>query len=211
MTSESPAVPVDTSLHPPTPPATPGVPTWSRLLARTFDMLLETFFVFFVVAFCILFFRPDFMDWLNEAYNVFVLNLVLQPVVCVLDAVIYHLFGNTPGKALMGFNVSKADGSHLSFKAYFLRNFMVWTTGNAYGLPVYCLIANLTQFYSLKREGCTTYDKAEGYSFNGNPPSRRRSIFILVLIIIIAISSDFRSSTSVDDDTEVDEETVTVL
>lgn len=212
MTPESSAVPVDLKPELSTPGLPPGIPTWSRLLARTFDMLVETFFVFFVAAFCILFFRPDFIDWLNEGYNVFILNLFLQPVVCLVDAAIYQLFGNTPGKALLDFSVSKTDGTRLTFKEYFLRNFAVWSTGNAYGLPVYCLIANATQYTSLKHEGTTMYDKTGGYRFNGIPPSRRRSIFILILIVIIAVSSDFRSSVlDEEDDSEVVEDTVTVL
>lgn len=187
------------------------IPTWSRMIARTFDLLLETYFVYFVTAYTILMFKPDFTDWLNESYNIYVLNLALQPVVCLLDALIFKVFGNTPGKAIMGFSVAKETGEKLSFKEYFVRNFKIWSVGSAYSLPLYTIIANVAQYNSLKKNRCATYDKELGYVFKGDVPSIKRTVLVFVVGFVLMIAADVFSDSGKNEELYEMEESSTTL
>lgn len=165
---------------------TTGIPTWSRCFARCFDTLIITALLFLTISAAGDSLNNGFSDWLAESYRMDVLLFLLQPLVCVIDAFLYSTFGNTIGKAILGFHVSHNNEEMLSFADYTKRNFSVWLMGNGAGLPVLAFAAGIWQYYLLGQTGEASYDTESNYVFTGDCPSLAR-IVTLVVVTIAAI------------------------
>ena len=131
----------------PASPALPGgdaLPSggapFRRLLARVFDWYLALFAV--LTAACLLGQNPAKL--LNPPLTLGLLVLIL-----VTEPLLLHLFGTTPGKALLGLRLTGADGTRLSYGEGFSRLvYLAW-----YGLGLWIPVWSLIQLYrSLNRE-----------------------------------------------------------
>jgi hypothetical protein len=71
--------------------------------------------------------------WIVVLLLFFVITL---PVALLVDALLYRLFGATPGKALLGIVVRSADGTPLGAQQYLRRNVSVWWRGLGCGVPL---------------------------------------------------------------------------
>lgn len=90
-------------------------------------------------------------------------NPWLMPIVItgsqpLLDALIAAVFGNTPGKALLGIRVIDGRGKPLSFVRYFLRNLLVGSFATGFGIGIFGIAAQAWQFVRVKRGEPTVYD-----------------------------------------------------
>lgn len=128
---------------PPTLPETDALPTVCsiprRLLARTFDWLLTLYLLMLVLA----------LAGYNPAgANSLLMNLGLAVILLLAEPLLLHLFGTTPGKALLGLRLTGADGRRLTYSEGFTRLIMLAWYGLGLGIPIW----NLVQLYrSAKR------------------------------------------------------------
>jgi uncharacterized RDD family membrane protein YckC len=149
---------------------------WQRLVARAADgcILGTPVFVFFGVAW------PEVF----AAEGSEVLGMVLAlPLVLLLEAVCVGLFGNSPGKALVGIRARRLHGAPLDFGSATARLLQVWVFGLFFGIP---LLGNLTALYQgIRVAGGRSASYDEGRYFVSNRKARwwRTSIvFTFVLL-----------------------------
>ena len=113
-----------------------------RLFARWFDKLLLTLLLFSGMS--LTGSNPALLDSAGD----FLLELVLLVLVGVLEPLSLHLFGTTPGKALLGLRITGPDGERLSFGAGVERYLGMLWHGLGLGIPIWSLVQ---MFRTLRR------------------------------------------------------------
>lgn len=155
---------------------------WPRFFARTFDIWVLSLLIV-PVALLLL--------WMTSKSNLIhstrlpLLGLALLPVVMGMDALVYRLFGNTPGKAFLGLRVERHNGERLSIAQYCGRNVGVWMSGLALGLPIASFASLLYQSAHVKRTGISTYDDGSEYRVHQHPAGMLRKLVFTALFIIL--------------------------
>lgn len=89
--------------------------------------------------------------------------LIKVPVtlgLALIEGLVFHLWGTTPGKALFGIRVTTDDGGRLSASQSFARALQVWVLGLGLGLPLLDLLVPLVSFFHLRGGNPTFWDKA---------------------------------------------------
>ncbi|MFT3924217.1 MAG: RDD family protein [Myxococcales bacterium] len=111
---------------------------WARYFARMMDMLVGVFLISFLLgAIAPSMFQPDaFFGGQSGGQRLF---LLIMPLVMVVEAGLYALFGTTPGKALVGLQLRGAQG-RIPFLTYLRRNASIWWFGLGTGFPLASLI-----------------------------------------------------------------------
>jgi uncharacterized RDD family membrane protein YckC len=168
---------------------------WPRYLARTFDVWCETLFIacaFIAVLDVIGLYPPGFDAWMSRPFNGLLVGGACLPFALVLDAGFYGLFGNTPGKALLGLRVTTLTGNPLSFEQYLGRNFRMWVNALALGLPGIPLFTMMKQWSNLALGRPASYDQSLGFRVRSEPTSLARKVLVgfaypsvLVLIAVL--------------------------
>ncbi|MCB1237241.1 MAG: RDD family protein [Verrucomicrobiae bacterium] len=77
----------------------------------------------------------------------------------VLEGLLLHLWGTTPGKVLLGIRVRGASGATPPLRSAVLRSFFVWTVGFGMGIPILCPVAMTLSFFVLAGTGTTLWDR----------------------------------------------------
>lgn len=137
---------------------------WARFFARIFDTWWETLLVVMVSAFFLSRYSAGFVGWINTTGAGQVYGIICMPFALIIDAALYRLLGNTPGKALLGIKVRTLEGKRLSFLQYLFRNLSVWIKGFAFGLPLINLATMLIQSSRLGKGLEASYDESSGYT-----------------------------------------------
>jgi uncharacterized RDD family membrane protein YckC len=137
----------------------PFATRWSRFFARAFDVSWETLLLAFLSGFVLNRYSPAFVEWINSPGSIPLFGIICLPLAMVLDAMVYQVFGNTPGKALLRLKVITLRGERLSLVQYLSRNFAVWIHGLALGIPGVNLVTLVVQFRRLGKDQQTTYDE----------------------------------------------------
>jgi len=131
---------------------------WPRFFARMFDLGLESLLIGLLVLVLSIGFR-EFTKLIPK--SIILQSMLFLPFQLMLDAIIYWLIGNTPGKALLGLKVRLVDTSPLSFSQYLSRNLTIWGSGLAFGLPLINLFTMAHQARRLGKGQQTSYDTDE--------------------------------------------------
>ncbi|WP_445144380.1 GYF domain-containing protein [Dyella sp. Tek66A03] len=142
---------------------------WRRWLARIFDVWWEILLVTAIAGYVLGRYFTGFASWISEPGMNQLFTIACLPLALLLDAVIYKLTGNTPGKALLGLRVTHVDGSRLSFLQYITRNCSVWAMGLAFGIPLLNLVTMGNQSSLISRGKRASYDEASGDQVMGPP------------------------------------------
>ncbi|MGQ3089251.1 MAG: RDD family protein [Methylophilus sp.] len=162
-------MPASADLKPVTPPliyATAG--RWKRFFARIFDLWLALLIVTFGSGYILGQVSIAFIEFINNANN-HLIGILYLPLGLVLDAAIYHFFGNTPGKAILGLKVVKNIDLPLTSREYLSRNFSLWGSGLAFGLPLINLFTMANQFGRLKKGEQASYDIPGDFAVKARP------------------------------------------
>ena len=118
------------------PPA--GCP-WRRYFARSLDLSLYGL-IWSIIALWGFRMNPDsfslFIWTLLCSYTAWVLAFVLEPL-------LLHFWGTTPGKWIFGLSVRDEDGNKLSISTALYRTWGVFIHGMGGGIPVYDLYRNI--------------------------------------------------------------------
>lgn len=137
-----------------------------RFFARAFDLWLEGIILFFIVLLL-----PDNLffflgEWIYKEISTgyLVATLIFTPFLFLLDALIYRIFGNTPGKALLRVKVTTNSGTTLNFWSYYVRNLFCWAGGMALNIPIVAMFAAGYQAYRLGKGQRASYDEDNQYN-----------------------------------------------
>jgi len=161
---------------------------WPRFFARLFDLWWETLAVSYAVGWTYGRYSASFVEWINQPGSGQLFGLMCIPVGLVLDAGIYRVFGNTPGKSFMGLRVATLDARPLTFAEYLTRNYTMWISGLAFGFPLINLITMVAQSRRLEKGQQASYDESTGYRVRSRPIGTfRRLAFAFSFIGLFAI------------------------
>jgi uncharacterized RDD family membrane protein YckC len=190
----------DTTHEPPPPrSSTPGsansnyrhvqlAKAWARFFARIFDVWCEILITGFFLAVFLGGLSTNFIEWFNQPSADYFFNILCLPIALLLDASLYYLFGNTPGKALLGLKVITLSGEPLKFKEYLHRNFLLWKSGFAFGIPLFNLYTMEKQFRRIKKGQQASYDEFTGHQVCKQPTTWIRKtlcVFTFTLLFIV--------------------------
>lgn len=159
---------------------------WARFLARTFDVWWETLAIGLGIGYYLGRHSIEFVQWSTGPGSDTIVRLGCLPIAMVVDAGIYALIGNTPGKALLGLKVTGLDGRRLTYAEYSRRNLSVWASGLALGLPIFNLFTMSRQSKELNKGLQTTYDTATGFRVRAKSIGLpRKTLFAVAFVALI--------------------------
>ena len=115
---------------------------WKRFFARMLDagLAAAVFWSLFMLIFRVSPTRMNGVIWDAAQWLVWLLMLVALEPVCL------HLFGTTPGKAILGLRVESANGGRLTVRAARERTWEMLWYGEGANLPVYGLVRSWKSF-----------------------------------------------------------------
>jgi len=111
----------------------PGHP-WRRYFARQLDLSLYML-PFLCLELLALRLPPRDMNFFFQLVNFYLAAIVML----IVEPLLLHFWGTTPGKWLLGITLRDADGEKLSLPRAFQRTFGVFNHGLGLGVPVYQL------------------------------------------------------------------------
>lgn len=164
----------------------PLATAWPRFFARIFDVWWTTVLVAVVLGY-VLRFSTDFVSWINSPGSGQLFGMMCIPLGLVLDAMIYAIAGNTPGKALLHLKAVTIRGGQIEFGSYLNRNFRVWVYGLALGLPLVNLFTMARQSGRLKDGKPASYDESTMHRVHAGPSGVGRKIVFSVLFFAMLI------------------------
>lgn len=118
-------------------------------------------------------------------------NLAFFPVIALIEGVVLHLFGTTPGKALFSMRVTTAEGGRLSLFQSLSRAVRVWIVGLGAGLPILSLVAPIFSYFRLNARGRTWWDETLDLRVENGPisPLSAMAIAGVLLLFLIMLGS----------------------
>jgi uncharacterized RDD family membrane protein YckC len=161
--------------------ATPAGP-WPRFVARKIDLSINLILLGGVIGMV----RPSVIpsDALNHLGATLLLGLLSLPFAMILDAVVYSVFGNTPGKWLAGIRVMRFDKSSVPFATYLRRNFGVYWSGLGANVPLVTLITLLSAHDKASRGEAQSWDEAAGTRAYKVAPRGEHAILASVIYLL---------------------------
>ena len=166
---------------------------WARFLAKWFDfqfaqipsliVLFLVMFLYGLMASTLGVPYPDdaFFDGLSFMIA-FIVGHTL--VFMLLEAFCISVFGNTPGKALMGIRIRNAIGHKLSLWTSLKRSVASTGLGLAFGAPFVLVLTQLSNAAYVNSNGRALWDKIDSLQFNTRPVAAWRwTIGIIVYIV----------------------------
>lgn len=156
---------------------------WPRFFARLFDFWLVGSVITLSIVSAVFFMGLSVPNWVYNPIAKILFVLILSAILLTLDAAIYKVFGNTPGKALLGLNVVTLDFKLLTFGQYLYRNFSMWFRGLALGIPVITFVAMYYEFDNLRKGKPTSYDDSIGCRVRSKAIGLPRKIIFGVMFL----------------------------
>jgi branched-subunit amino acid transport protein AzlD len=102
----------------------------------------------------------------------------------IIEALSISLFGGTPGKALMGISVRKANGARLNIGSSVTRSVRAVVQGLALGIPIIALITHGAAFSYVKEHGTTGWDRDTGAEYSSKTVGALRWVFGVGLMVV---------------------------
>lgn len=119
--------------------------------------------------------------------NVWVIMMFYVPWF-VVESVLVHRFGTTPGKWLLGISVVNNDGSLLNLADATRRSARVLFVGIGFGLDLVTLVCQLMAYFSTNRLGRPLWDHAGGHHIVVAPLQPLRIVaFVLILFAALQL------------------------
>jgi len=110
------------------------------------------------------------------------------PFIMLFDAMCIAIFGQSPGKAILGIRLTKQDGARLTFFEVVKRDFSLFLRGFGLGIPIVALITLIWSFVKVNGgdqagwdRKCHTVVIREGACFE------RTAIVVFLLFSIFAV------------------------
>lgn len=135
--------------------------TGSRLAAKLLDILLITSTLPLIFAFVERLSGQSgaFALWYSQSALPGLLIFALFPFV---EAVMLHLFGTTPGKAILALSVTTKEGMRPDFGRLVSRGYLCWFYGLGMGIPLVNLCTIARSRRHLEKNGISGWDARNG-------------------------------------------------
>lgn len=134
--------------------------TMRRLAARALDFILFAFMAFTAVEAVWSYFEIG--DWLDWGHTQLAFAVAILPVALLLEAVVFEIFGTTPGKWAFALRLRDGAGQPVATKTYCRRLFRIWWSGMGCGIPILGPLFATYQTLRFAGRGRTSYDQAMG-------------------------------------------------
>ena len=171
---------------------------WPRYWSRNFDLLLTGIPASIVViSFVYRTFgaRSPLGHFLSGSHTLHYFHywrlwVVSLPIALVLDAVIYAIFHNTPGRWMAGIRITDAAGNSLSFTSYLARNFRLYIPGLAAGIPFLVFVTFLFSYDKASRGQLLSWDRGHSSRPIQIKSGAWRTYLTAIVFILATISLD---------------------
>lgn len=165
---------------------------WRRYFARMLDIYLIALVSLPIISLILCRYSASFINLATNPNKQDVLNIMMLPVVLFLEAIIFGFFGNTPGKALLGLKVIKANDEPLGFMQYLKRNLTIWWNGLAFGIPLLSILAMISQANLVRKCQLTSYDSTHSCKVIMQSVSFiKTAIFLIFFLVVLSVFSSF--------------------
>lgn len=151
---------------------------WIRYFARMLDLNL---FAILIGLFSFITF-PEFTNRLKNNWSILGALIFFLPLMVLFEAIIIAIFGNTPGKAILNIKIANRAGENLNFTEALKRVFYLYIHGLGMGMPILSQLTCLQQYFKLKKDGKTSWDKKFNYSITHSRISTLRGISFITLL-----------------------------
>ena len=136
---------------------------WRRYFARMLDL-----YFYGTLAYCVVMLLSSGRGIRIPTNSALAVNIVsMAPrffVMLVLEPVLLHTIGTTPGKAAMGLKLRRGNGEQLELGQAFLRTWRVFWKGMGLGLPIVQLLFLLNSWRVLSTWGRLSWDYDLSYT-----------------------------------------------
>ena len=167
---------------------------WPRFFARIFDLWVGVIVISFLFEIILGRYSATYVSMVYSYGSTYIMGIVYLPFALLLDALVYRLCGNTPGKWLLGIKVYHSENRKLTFGEYLQRNLYLWASGLALGIPLLNLIAMIIQYSRIGRGLQTTYDQGAEFRVVSRKTGLHRKVsFGIVFILLFFVNTIFYS------------------
>lgn len=104
----------------------------------------------------------------------------------LIESMLIHHFGTTPGKALMNLSVVNIDGSRLTYGQSLRRSFQVMVVGIGFGIGLISPLFQILSWFTVRKIGTTLWDRSGGHQVKAGPISVWK-VSVLVIGLFIAL------------------------
>ncbi|MEI6676460.1 MAG: RDD family protein [Verrucomicrobiota bacterium] len=115
--------------------------------------------------------------------NLWIMAVQLVPWF-IVESILIHRFGTTPGKWLLGLRVTNTNGTPLSLAAATLRSFRILIGGIGFGWNLLALFCQVFSLVTAKRLGNPLWDHAGGHRVHAAPLVAWRIVSVVVIYFI---------------------------
>ncbi len=137
---------------------------WRRWFARLVDTIVIGKIATVLLAFVVATYAsvPLPKAYLNLSTSLFYWFLVFPVSFIFIEALLLTTFGTTPAKGCFGISIRTLNGDNPPFLTALSRAFQVWAVGLWFGIPILCLIPQVSAYVSLNENGETSWDESCG-------------------------------------------------
>jgi uncharacterized RDD family membrane protein YckC len=165
--------------------ATPLAGPWRRFWARIIDLWLLSLPVGLGVGIVLNLISPDFISSIEKYGSPnYAFGWICLPAVLLAEAIFFGIFGNTPGKALLGLRVTTVGAAKPSFNDYLSRLVGVYWFGLATGFPIISFFTMFRQYNHVTGGRQTGYDSGR-FNVRGHRIGFFRSTVAAVVVFIL--------------------------
>ncbi|MCR5684125.1 MAG: RDD family protein [Lachnospiraceae bacterium] len=103
---------------------------------------------------------------------------IVYAAMFLIEPLLLHFFGTTPGKLIFGVRIMDEKGGKLSLKAAYIRSFRLWRYGFGFMIPFYSIYRYMRSFMDCRAKLVLPWDLGTAITRPEKPESWRLSIFI---------------------------------
>ena len=153
-----------------------------RFWARIIDLWLIALPTSFAASFALSSVSLPFALWMQRPGSEYAFGWLVLPLVLLIEAGIFAVFGSTPGKALLGVSVISMDSRRLTGAEYLRRQLGVYWYGLGTGFPLVPLFTMARQYSHLKAGRSAGYDDGRF-----RVTARKLNVLRVVLAVFIMV------------------------
>ncbi|MFR5600831.1 MAG: RDD family protein [Lachnospiraceae bacterium] len=162
----------------------PGFYPWRRYFARTLDQMI--YGCLWQAVPCLIFGIKVVIPNVNLQILGWFLGLVLT---LVLEPLFLSWFAATPGKAIFGIRVTRADGSKLSYQESFRRTWTVLQKGAGFDIPIYSLFRFYVSYQACVNRQDQIWDEDISYTLKDTRWYRAAGFVAANMLLIFVVSA----------------------
>jgi uncharacterized RDD family membrane protein YckC len=187
--AEPPPLPVDLT----TQPVTTAIPILASSLQERTQLLVRRFFARwfdFVLWFCFYWCAIYLAGAdLKALITSFWFNYLMMIVWIILEAAMIHVWGATPGKALLGLRVQRLDSARMGLGGSVLRSIRVYLMGMGMTHPLLMPLCHGFSWWFVRKHGAALWDGAVGVRVTMRPLMTWRWIlYVMAAFFIMQIT-----------------------